>query len=842
MLKLKSFLPNFLLISLTIFLLLPSYINSAATNPFQKPKPPKIETPPPPQPPPEVPPQPPKVTPQPSELPKESKPPKELPESEQRSEKKGSFIPDPETELVSPFSPAKGYLAQLTKNGNLYGDYYIVIKNGKKISYSDYKTLTMEDKEGARFYGDPSTLNKTIDGKDIPEDKINRSDIREYLNSGITARDVGKVFVDREPKRETSSSVEAPKQSESIYAVPKIEATINWESGSLWHWFVDELERAFVDQLGRAYGRVIRTKYGIYGDPSYLNKDEEGQKIPQSMIDHCKEKAEEGFTSYKLPESDGEYKLPESDNKFLRPKVGPGYIPQGTPTTYEVKVDEKESLRTYGMIPVRTDSEGKPIIGWETVSLEDAQGNPRTGWDYESDLIFEYVLSPSFGQDEQDLKIVDFFLRVWILAERINYLIVENNQDIGLDDAISFLFQDGKVARNSRGNFVRFEENVSFPSPDTYKLVSLTKEIGGALDEIVLEVKANKQIDNVSPLPNLWLDKDTSKSVSDLYYAVKQRLIITNGQDTIERVYLDGEPKLTTDNYYLNGEYIITNTQIYKTFFDHIYEFINGSSGAIDRVYDTSFRPTNNGDSNGGQTVSGLMWHLRPLLVETRLAGSATVIKSIWEYAFVNTDNTNNTGKMEFTEYKDSSKINHYINYADTQNDGKFSTGEFYEDNNGDGVYTAGTDNILDKVQLGFSGTKDTAYSYQSTGDSTLFYDINENGLNDDGNSTSVDITASNLPTSAALSWASSNRYAYLKEERFLIKDDLVFRVDAFSDVNPTDRSQVSNLFEKFDMERVFTSSKFGGRSIDTFITPRRYLDADLIELKIEASESIDQR
>lgn len=849
MLSLKQFFRSSILISLITLLLLPASLNSAAVAP--KPKPPETPrvTPKTPEPTPE----PPKVTPKPSELPKEElktsepahEPPKPLllerlfPREEKKqdeeifSSEKISSIPKSDTEILPVLfswedQSKKRNSAWVDKNKNLYGE-YIEIKDGGK----------------SRLFGDPSTLNKTRKGEDIPQDVIVSNDLEKLVNA---LKEDKKLFHEHLQSEMSSNISESQKEKEltTIHFSFNIVTTISWEPVGFKDRFLDGEDRCFIDTQGNVYGGVIIiANVGLFGDPSLLNKDEDGQDISQKMKDFCRLIIEGGH--YKLPVSDGNYRLPESDGDFKRPVSDEDFK---KPNSFHVKVNdlEKEGFRVNGMISL-VGADDKLRDKWESIPVrQDEAGHSITGWDSVKMHPFGDVNAPYFGevhgydfglafaysQGYISLKELDalktFFDNMLNLKLYLNYLIVENNQDIGMDDAISFLFQDGEVAKNSRGNFVQFKEYVDFPQPDTYRLISITNEIGGAQDEMRLLVKANAPIEGLSPRPDLWSNTDTSKKPD--YYALQQRLTITNGSDSIERIYLDGDSVITRDTYYQNGVYYVTNKDIYKTFFDHVYEFINGNSGAIDRMWDTSFRPTNNNEVNGGQTATGMMWHLRPLLVENRTAGLVTPNYSIWEYAFVNTDNTNNTGKMELTEYKNSSKITHYINYVDGDGDGKFSTGEF----------TLSDDTFLDKVKLGFTGTRNEAYAYNQTGDSTLFSDLDEDGLNDNGNSTAVDILTTNLPTKALLSWAESNRWAYLKEDRYLVKDSNVFEVDDFPTVNPQVSSEVSSLFEKFDMERVFTSSKFGSRSIDTFVHTKGYLDADLIDLKIEASESSDQR
>lgn len=370
--------------------------------------------------------------------------------------------------------------------------------------------------------------------------------------------------------------------------------------------------------------------------------------------------------------------------------------------------------------------------------------------------------------------------------------------------------------------------------------------------------------DNIEGI-NFWSNTDTSKKPT--YYAVKQRLELNNRLDgtgdSVIELYLDGDSKLNTHFSFQDGVFN-PSALIYETIFDQRYLFVNGrGSDAQNGLYtamrmwtDSTFRPRDNGttfsggtisdgfytgSSFGAGTVTGMMWHMRPVLIQPWNPASGgslydangngtTSDDAYYQYAFLTTSGSGATatGKLETVEYKDSSKIRTFINFTDTNANGRLSTGEkYYYDTNSNNQYDSGEpfDDIVTNFNDSGVATTDTSRTFTTSGDTTF---------------TTVD--------SAGTTWTGSDAFAvakyspsYLNEQRLVLENDVLLKIDSFG-ISLSDQNSIADLLEKFSVNRIFTSNKFGGRSIDVFTTLRSYLKANLVELKISGTETVDER
>ncbi len=403
------------------------------------------------------------------------------------------------------------------------------------------------------------------------------------------------------------------------------------------------------------------------------------------------------------------------------------------------------------------------------------------------------------------------------------------------------LVQTSKELIDRNGRRVRLEENVVRPTPDSFKFISLSKREDRE-DSVVFEVFANRPLpDNLEEAGNLWFHSEPTKP---LWYAVKQRLTITNGvdensgTDRIVQLFLDGDSKevLSSNSFYQDGKYI-TSTRGFQTMFDHRYELINGDRASAERMWiDSGFRPSN---------LSGMMWHMRPVLIEVYNPSQNNVASSFWEYTFVTTSGAGNTatGKMMVTQFVPGSgptiahfiQNNSYINFVDSNGNGRIDRGESYEDFDKDGQRD--NDEPYQNVsQFGLSGAKEGVgdFTFNGEGDNTFFSDLNRDNINNDNLSSSDPFRVATQP------------WAFKKEEMLLI-DDFGKIVD-FTEYGFGSRDQLNSqenladLFEKLNMERVITSSEFGNRDIDVIMTPRMFMKAKMIEVRMEGNEEIDSR
>ncbi|OGR99376.1 MAG: hypothetical protein A3G85_06630 [Elusimicrobia bacterium RIFCSPLOWO2_12_FULL_39_28] len=430
------------------------------------------------------------------------------------------------------------------------------------------------------------------------------------------------------------------------------------------------------------------------------------------------------------------------------------------------------------------------------------------------------------------------------IRAEVNYdLQQEYYQETVKDELRIELVQTSRELIDRSGRRVRLEENVTRPTADSFKFIALSRREGRD-DSVVFEVVANKALPTrLEDAGNLWFHFGTTKPE---WYALKQRLIITNGRDSITQLFLDGDSKeMAFSDFGFNDSGGFVNTSLsFQTIFNHRYEFINGNGTALDKIWtDSSFRPGNNGTLSGFD-VTGMMWHMQPVLVEKYEPLSQKVTGSYWRYSFVTTNGSGNSavGKMVVTQFKPGSSSNlahfvqtdSYINFVDTNGNGRLDAGESYEDFNRNGQRDS-DEPFEDIVQLGFSGTKDTSRTFSGTGDSTFFSDTNRDNINNDSNSGSDAFRVSLTP------WASLKEEMLMIDDQGKIVDFTQIGFGSLSD-NKGDQGSIADLFEKLNMERVFTSSEFGGRDIDVIMTPRTFIKAKMVELKLEGNEPIDQR
>lgn len=430
------------------------------------------------------------------------------------------------------------------------------------------------------------------------------------------------------------------------------------------------------------------------------------------------------------------------------------------------------------------------------------------------------------------------------IREEVNYdLQQEYYQETVKDELRIELVQTSRELIDRSGRRVRLEENVTRPTADSFKFIALSRREGRD-DSVVFEVVANKTLPTrLEDAGNLWFHFGTTKPE---WYALKQRLIITNGRDSITQLFLDGDSKemIFSDFGFNDSGGFVSTSLSFQTIFNHRYEFINGNGTALDKIWtDSSFRPSNNGTLSGFD-VTGMMWHMQPVLVEKYEPLSQKVTGSYWRYSFVTTNGSGNSavGKMVFTQFKPGSSSNlahfvqtdSYINFVDTNGNGRLDSGESYEDFNRNGQRDS-DEPFEDIVQLGFSGAKDTSRTFSGTGDSTFFSDTNRDNINNDSNSGLDAFRVSLTP------WASLKEEMLMIDDQGKIVDFTQIGFGSLSD-NKGDQGSIADLFEKLNMERVFTSSEFGGRDIDVIMTPRTFIKAKMVELKLEGNEPVDQR
>lgn len=407
-------------------------------------------------------------------------------------------------------------------------------------------------------------------------------------------------------------------------------------------------------------------------------------------------------------------------------------------------------------------------------------------------------------------------------------------------------YEESKTLIDAFGQMVRLEEYVTRPAPESFKYVALNHR-ENRLDHMSFEVAANKALpDDLTQAGNLWFSLGGQKPD---FYAVKQRMFATNTKDTVEQIDLDGDSKpvqFQEPQFGDAGEFLgVTNQAGFQTVFDHRYEFINGNPLASARLWsDTGFRPLDNGVLSN-ITVTGMMWHMRPILIERFDPGNSFVSASFWGDAFVTTtvDGLFSNGRFDWVSFEPNAdnpflahfiEKHNYINFTDTNANGRLDQGERYADLNANGTHDI-NEPFEDVVQLGLNGAKDTSRLYDGARDQFFFSDLNRNGLRDDGNDTASPFSASQDP------------WAWVKNESFMVNDlghilDLRAIGQGAIGAGAGDSNAIAQAFEQVNFERVWTSSEFGGRKIDIVVTPRLLLKSGLLETRVKGNEDLDRR
>ncbi len=414
-------------------------------------------------------------------------------------------------------------------------------------------------------------------------------------------------------------------------------------------------------------------------------------------------------------------------------------------------------------------------------------------------------------------------------------------------DLQSSQYEESKTLIDAFGQRVRLEEYVTRPSPESFKYVVLNHR-DNRLDQGYFEVVANKSLpQNLEDAGNLWFSQGDTKPE---FYAVKQRFYMTNSNDSVLAIALDGDSRRMTfqkPQFNSNGEITnVTNKIGFQTMFDHKYEFINGNPQALERLWiDTTFRPRDNGVLFG-VSVSGMMWHMRPVFVEHFVPGQGAQY-GYWVDTFLTNNGSGNTatGKFVISEYQTDPNIylakfrenQSYINFVDTNGNGRLDRGESFDDINRNGTWDPG-EPFEDIAQFGLNGTPDNSRMFDGLGDTVYFSDKNRDGINNDGVSGSDPFGVARNP------WARKSI------ENIIVSDDgqiADLRSLGLGDIGEgsNDQGRIGRAFEKLNFEQVMRSSEFAdpvNGKIDVVLTPRVLLRAGVIQAQIRGNQPIDQR
>lgn len=380
------------------------------------------------------------------------------------------------------------------------------------------------------------------------------------------------------------------------------------------------------------------------------------------------------------------------------------------------------------------------------------------------------------------------------------------------------LYQEGKTLIDAFGRRVRVEEHILRPSADSFQFVSFNFR-DDRTDLASVEVTANQTLpERLADAGNLWFSQG-----SPSYWAVKQRLTMTNGVDSVVELGVDGAPQ----QFSFAGQPIFdpgTNTfttgpggSFYRTMFGNKYEFINGDDGGIDRIWsDAGFRPSGNGTLMG-TAVSGMLWRTQPVRVDVRDA--STVRGSYWTDAFVTATPGADGQAYAQTSFQPTPGAAHflsqrsYINFTDNSNGG---TGngilDFGE------ALTPDDPSFYHDIAARMNGTNLTAMAgagtRQANGDTLVYSDRLGSG-SAAGNPQATLNYGSAIPAmKQAIDFARSNA------RDFLVADE--FAIDDFGRVLPAGGSfnESASVFSGENFERRLRSSLFTHGDIDVVMSP----------------------
>ena len=438
-----------------------------------------------------------------------------------------------------------------------------------------------------------------------------------------------------------------------------------------------------------------------------------------------------------------------------------------------------------------TPGEGRDPRGAQEGPREGGPGEPGRG--------------PKFGFDPSRFK--DFVERQ--AGEQLQR---DQRESQSIFEHKAQLYQEGKTLIDAFGRRVRVEEHILRPSADSFRFVSLNFR-DNRTDLASVEVTANQTLpQRLSDAGNLWFSQG-----NPTYWAVKQRLTMTNGVDSVVQVGVDGAPQMFS---FPGGPVFDPGTgnfinspggSFYRTMFGNKYEFINGNAAAIADVYHGSFRPVQNGAVSGaGNAASGLMWRTQPVKVD--ITDGATSRGLYWTDAFV-TYNANDGLAFAQTTFQPEPGEAHfvsqrsYFNFRDTNANGLLDFGE--QTTPDDPVFFHDVVNRMNGTSLtavAGAGTRQTA------GDTLVFSDLNATGA-PAGNPQQV-ISYPGTPLDTARAFAQANPRDWLRADEFAI-DDFGLILPAGNSFNGS-----VNLFNGANFERRLRSTRFTRPDIDVVMSP----------------------
>jgi hypothetical protein len=416
-------------------------------------------------------------------------------------------------------------------------------------------------------------------------------------------------------------------------------------------------------------------------------------------------------------------------------------------------------------------------------------------------------------------------------------------------------YQEGHVLVDATGARLRVEEYVTRPDPKSFKIITLNSR-GGRLEYGTLQVEANAVLPaELHAAGDLFFRAGAAKPA---YWAVKYLWTQSNSVDTVTRLGVDGDalavtliPSPVFDP--ASGAYTAPAVRsAHQTLFGNVYEFVNGASDGIQRIYaDPAFRPPDNG-TTAGTLVTGMFSRMQPIEVRVRdAAAPATVLATYFDYAYLTLDPTdatgNATGKAAVVGFSAPEHLRSrflerrlYVNFRDTNANGILDFAEDAEAGTGCSYGDCGVAAVFhDKVSrrdgtasvaipgAGCQGTD--AGCLSNSGDSHFFSDADNDGAIDAAEPSVAGVVGPKDP--ALLAFAEASPRAWLEEDRTTLDDrgGVAWMSDQPESGSAKGWDRVADLYEKGVFERRVSGSMFLGGKLDLVLVPSLHLAAGLV-------------
>lgn len=391
----------------------------------------------------------------------------------------------------------------------------------------------------------------------------------------------------------------------------------------------------------------------------------------------------------------------------------------------------------------------------------------------------------------------------------------------------SAIYQEGKSLIDAFGERVRLEQYMLRPTPDSFKYVTLNLR-AARLDFGIFEVVANKPLpDDLASAGDLWF---SFGSTPPAYFAVKQRMVFSNTQDSVAQISVDGQSVQSTFQQSdvpicgANGCTFGTGqVAFFQTVFGNQYEFINGNPTVLNNIWTGATCPSGTCAARPADDPA-MMWHTQPINVVVKPSAGGAAVASYWQDAFLtNAAGPGALGKSFLEDFSlPDPNVAHFIDrrdYLKFQDNGLnlgFLNFGDSADQSGLAYGVAGMVFLHNNQRLDGLTTVALPAARQPVTSTTIFADNLGNNIPGGANPT---VVASSDQDQLILTLIGKSN-TWQQGENFLIDD--LGRVANLNELfaRGGSNSDTASAFEKLNFERVITSSRFPGRKIDVVMDP----------------------